>query len=38
MTFTQRAVTGAVLLGVAAAGLTTLPTAATTTGVQWADC
>ena len=40
MTFTQRAVTGAVLLGVAAAGLTTLPTAATatTTGVQWTDC
>ncbi|MGW6201704.1 alpha/beta fold hydrolase [Kribbella sp. NPDC055110] len=38
MTFIQRAVTGAVLLGVAAAGLTTLPAAATTPRAQWTDC
>ena len=35
MTFPRRAVTGAVLLGVAATGLTTLPASAT---VQWTDC
>ncbi|WP_350280545.1 alpha/beta fold hydrolase [Kribbella sp. HUAS MG21] len=36
MTFPRRALSGAVLLGVAAAGLTTLP--ATAAQVQWTDC
>ncbi|MFF0339742.1 alpha/beta hydrolase [Kribbella sp. NPDC004875] len=39
MMLTRRAVTGAVLLGVATAGLATLPAAATTTStIQWTDC
>jgi pimeloyl-ACP methyl ester carboxylesterase len=38
MTFIQRALTGAVVLGVSAAGLTTIPASATTPRVHWTDC